>query len=207
VRASIDEAIVSGYNLGQWLASLGQPELAATLASASTWCSRAWVSVPWRELGSIRFHYAPIWHRPLGYGTSIVLKARPDASILIRGTRAQERVVLSVGWPDPVVARLDALVLALDTGRVPLRMVTVYPPSGKTDVLAVNQDVLFDGANEVVRPVEALVPAWNDGPLSEIPGRQCWTCDRRDTCRTGTKWMESQVQRVGGIPVGRSNAE
>ncbi len=201
VQRAIAEAIEEHKSLGDWLAALDDPGMAATVSAALSWASRAWIAVPWGTLGKMRFGFGPIWIRPLGFDTPVVLRGRPDATVLVRGSRAEERVLVTAGWPDPVVIRLDALVVALDTRRAPLRTVTVNPASGRVLAIDVDGPILRAAVNDIVTATAALAPAARGGTLEEVPGPRCWHCGRRPDCATGISWVATQQRRVGGIPV------
>jgi hypothetical protein len=201
VRRAIAEAVEENKSLGEWLATLDDPEMAATVSAALSWASRAWVAVPWRALDKPRFGLESIWVRPLGFDTPVVLRGRPDATIFVRGARAEQRVLVTVGWPDPVVSRFDALVVALYTRRAPLRTVAVHPASGRIVAMDVECSMLHAAVDDVVTATAGLAPAAIGRPLEEVPGRHCWHCGRRPNCPTGTSWVATQERRVGGIPV------
>lgn len=201
LEATIAEAIAEEKSLGLWLSGLDAPARAATVAVASSWASRAWVAVPWREIGKVRFHSGPIWHRPLGFGSSVILRGRPDGLVLVRSSWAQGRVVLTIGWPDSVVTRLDSLVVSLDSRPVPLRAVTVHPGSGTIDAVDVNHALLKQAVDDVVAAIEGLSPTPDASPLAELPGPHCRYCHRLADCRTGSGWAATQAPRIAGIPV------
>lgn len=201
VDASIAEALEEQKSIGVWLAELDGTERAVTAAAASTWAARAWVAVPWAAFANVRFGLDSVWQRPLGFGSAIVLRGRPDASVLVRRRKATERVLLDLGRFDPVVARLDALTVALKVGRAPLRVVTVHPASGAVDAIDVDVAVLDQAVDDIEAAVGALAPAARGEAGAEVPGRQCWSCDRADECATGAAWRASQPRRIAGIPV------
>lgn len=172
---------------------------AATVAAAATWAARAVVAVPWATLGSVRFDLRH-WHRPHGYGGRVVLAARADAVVAHRGARAMERVLVALTPSNPVVARLDLLVFTLEIGRAPLRHVAVDPASGEVAAFDVDREVIDLAIVEAVEAARALVPMALGEEGHTVPGSHCWWCDRRDDCNDGTRWMSTQVARVGGIP-------
>ncbi|MFP5325882.1 MAG: hypothetical protein ACLGHT_00180, partial [Acidimicrobiia bacterium] len=186
-------------DLGQWLDAQVVALRAATVAAAATWAARALVAVPWAALGSVRFDLR-YWHRPQGYGSLVVLAARADGVVAHRGARAMERVLVALAPSNPVVARLDLLVFTLETGRAPLRHVSVDPASGEVTAFDVDREVLDLAIAEAVEAARALAPMAAGEEGSTVPGSYCWSCDRRDDCRDGTRWMSTQVARVGGIP-------
>lgn len=201
VNRSIAEAIDEQRSVGQWLGELDGIGRATTVAAAVTWCARAMVAVPWQSFDNLRFGFDAVWHRPLGFGSAIVMRGRPDASVLLRRGRMTETVLLDLGAADPVVAGLDALMASLKVGRAPLRIVFVRAASGRVDAIDVDVDLLDAAVDHLVSAVESLVAPAQGLPAAERPGRQCWSCDRRDRCATGMPWMAAQPRRVAGIPV------
>ncbi len=201
IEVAVAEATSEGKSLGLWLSTLDPPARAAVVAAAMSWASRAWLSVPWREIGRMRFNFGPIWHRPLGFDTNVILRGRPDALVLVRGARAQERILVTVGWPDRVVTRLDALVVCLDGRRAPLRVVTVHPASGRIERVDVDHALLAQAVDDVVDAISGLAPIADGSLLAELPGPHCWYCHRLDECRAGAGWVARQTQRIAGIPI------
>jgi hypothetical protein len=201
VAGSLAEAIDQQRSIGAWLSTLDPAGRAAVSMAAATWCARAWVAVPWTHLGTVRFGFDAVWHRPLGFGSAVVVRGRPDARVMLRQGRTTERVLLNLAMFDPAVVGLDALMEAFDTRRAPLRAVVVHAPSGRVDAVDVDVDLLRRAVDDVVAAVEAMVPAASGQPAAEVPGQRCWSCDRRDECATGTSWMAIQPRRVAGIPV------
>jgi hypothetical protein len=206
VETVIDEAIQEDRSLGQWLHALGHAERAATVAVAASWASRAWIVVPWSSLGSVRLNFSGSWFRPLGFESSVVLRGRPDAVVLVR-KGAQERVLLRLGWPDEATSGLDAVVTAMELRRAPLRSVTINPASGCSSAYAVDAAFLRRSIDRIVAALEALARVAEGDLPREVPGSQCWFCKRRDECTTGTLWMASQPRRVGGIPIGETSTD
>ncbi|MHB8465983.1 MAG: hypothetical protein ACYDH6_09255 [Acidimicrobiales bacterium] len=200
VGGSVAEAIGDGLRLGEWLASLDATGLAATVASAASWAARAWVAVPWPEFDNVLFGIKGVWHRPAGFDTPVVLQGRPDANVMVRRRRATDRVLVDVARFDEGVARLDALIAALSAGRAPLRIVFVHPASGTVTARDVDVAMLDRAVEDIASVVSALAPTARGEAAAEVPGAQCWSCDHRDDCATGTAWMAAQPRRIAGIP-------
>ena len=195
------EAIDEARSVGEWLGGLDGVGHAAVVAAAVTWCARALVAVPWSSFPSLRFGIDAVWHRPLGSGSLVVMRGRPDATVLIRRHPVTEQVLVVLGAFDEAIGRLDALTVACKLGRTPLRVVFVQASSGQVDRLDVDVDLLDAAIDDAERAVAALVPAAQGQPAEEIPSGRCWSCDRRDRCVTGTAWMAAQPRRVAGVPV------
>jgi len=200
LRAALDSVIAaevrSQTSLGDWIANLTKAQTSAVVARASSWSNRVWLSFPWQHFERIDIHRRPVWHRPLGYGSQVITKARPDLSIHVPHHETRERVVVTFGWPDAQISRLDALVLALDTERPPSRIVSIYPPSGDVVALDFTGTALRTASSELVAAARA---AASDTP-AESPGTHCWTCGRRSDCMVGVAWTSAQVRRRAGIP-------
>jgi hypothetical protein len=200
VGVAVDDAIGEDCSVGRWLAAQDAPSRGATVAAVVSWAARAWVAVPWHQVGTVNLSTGAIIATPLGRSGWIALRGSPDAVIQPKGGRRDDpcQVLLRLGGPSPVALGLDALVFALLRGVAPLRVVTIQPSSGLVAALDVTRELLQDTVDRVV-----TVAADNVGRagLAESPGRHCWHCPRRDRCATGGAWMRDQPRRVGGIPV------
>lgn len=199
------DAIGRGGDLGDWLAGQAPPARAATVSAASTWVNRALVAVPWRALGQQIAFDVRTRYPPLGRNSPVVYCGRTDAEFHWRGARARESVLLSVGWPDPVVARLDLLIRTLETGRAPLRHVAVYPATGAVTITQVDVEALERGVEECVAAASALVDIRRGEPPATDPGGHCWWCSQLPDCAAGQAWTLSQPVRIGGIPLPASS--
>ncbi len=199
VGVAVDDAIGEDRSLGRWLAGQDGPSRGATVAAAVSWSSRAWVAVPWNQVGTVDLATGAAMARPFGRSGWIALKGRPDAVIQPSGGRRDDprQVLLRLGGSSLVALGLDALVFALLRGVAPLRVVTVQPSSGVVGALDVNRELLQDTVDWVVVAAGSV----GESGLAESPGRHCWYCQRRGECATGGSWMRDQPHRVGGIPV------
>lgn len=153
VADSMDEVLSGTGRLGVWLAGLDSTERAVVAAQARSWAARAWIAVPWSSFDRVQFCVGSIWYRPLGPRTPVVLRARPEAMVRVRGTRALEGVLVTLGRPDPLVAGFHALVVALDRRRAPLRTVVVEASSGRIDASDLDLGLLERAVEDVVEAV------------------------------------------------------
>ncbi|MHB8671447.1 MAG: hypothetical protein ACYDAD_12990 [Acidimicrobiales bacterium] len=153
VEGSVQSAVSDAKSLGLWLAELDSPERAMVVAQARSWAARAWLAVPWSSFERVQFRADAVWFRPLGPGTPMVMRARRDATVRTRGPRGVEHVLVTLGPPDPSVARFNALVVGLVSGRAPLRTVVVDPSSGSIEVADVGADLLHRAVEEAVRAI------------------------------------------------------
>ncbi len=208
VREAVAEAIREERSLGLWLSGQDEPSRAATIAAAATWTARSLCAVPWSSLHSrLRYGFQSIWLRPLGFNSPVVIAGRPDVVVLHKGSRAQECILIALGWPDPVVTRLDALTASMDRRRAPLRTVTVYPADASVIARPVDSEMLRQAIDEVLVAAEVLAGIVEQNDAAAKPGRQCWSCDRRGNCHVGQAWIGAQPVRVGGIPIPLPSSE
>jgi len=136
------------------------------------------------------------WYRPVPRSNAVVVVGRADAAVLIRGARAQERVLLRIGNYDPVAEELDALVASLDRGRAPLRYVTVSPATGEVRAISVEEEML----RLAVDRVQYAFPVLAGRAVAATPGPHCRWCGLRQDCGPGREWME-QYSVLGQLPV------
>ena len=202
VHDRIAAEIAEGKSLGIWLGSLPPPALGAIVVSASAWATRAWLSTPWRSLERVIFTPQSTWYRPVPRSNAVVLVGRPDAMVIVRGTRAQERVLVRIGNHDTVAMELDVLVASLDRGRAPLRYVTVSPATGQTRADAVGEESLRSSVDRVERAFPILTGHSTDAS----PGPHCRWCKLRPDCPPGKNWME-QHSLMGRLPVATLDSE
>ena len=202
VHQQIEAEIANGKSLGTWLASLEPPALGAVVASASTWAARAWVSAPWRSLERVVFTPQSTWHRPVPRSNALVLVGRPDATLIVRGPRALERVLVRIGNEDTLAAELDVLVTSLDRGRAPLRYVTISPANGRVSVEAVNEESLRSAVDRVESAFAILAGHATD----TTPGSHSRWCKLRRACGSGTDWME-RYGMTGQLPVAAPDSD
>jgi hypothetical protein len=198
----ITEEIAEGRSLGIWLGSVSPSARAAIAASASAWATRACLTVPWRSVERVIFTPQSTWYRPVPRSNAIVLVGRPDAVVLVRGSRAQERVLLRIGSHDCVAVELDLLVASLDRGRAPLRYVTVTPATGEIKADRVDKRALRSAVDRIQHALPVLTGQSNDA----TPGSQCRWCELRSGCQPGKVWMEKN-SLMGRLPVAAIEAE
>jgi hypothetical protein len=204
VAASIDDALERGGDLAEWLAAQSPPARAATLAAVTTWVFRAAVAVPWHALGASIDFDVRTWHRPQGRNSLLVYCGRSEAEIWCERPGGRERVLLGLGRADDALIRLDVMARALETGRAPLRHVTVHPSTGDVVVTDVDGQLLEQAVDECLTAVNVLVVVASGEVPVTVPGGHCWWCSKRPSCSAGQTWTLQQPARIGGIPLGPS---
>ncbi|MHB8246268.1 MAG: hypothetical protein ACYDGN_13125 [Acidimicrobiales bacterium] len=202
VHDRIAADIAVGKSLGIWLGSLPASALGAVVVSASAWATRVWLSAPWRSLERVVFTPQSTWYRPLPRSNAVVLVGRPDAMVIVHGTRIQERVLVRIGNHDPVAMELDVLVASLDRGRAPLRYVTISPATGEIMADAVGEAML----RSAVDRVELAFPVLAGRAVKATPGPHCRWCKLRPDCPPGKDWMKLHGM-IGRLPVAAVESE
>lgn len=186
--AALDDLVASGRGgFEQWLAELNPGGRATVVREAVGFAVAARIALhaSWPPDGT-RFVAAPWrWQVP---GRAVALEASVDAVAVHRGERGTARSLLVLGTDevDERALRLavawPALVCALRTGQVPLRVTRIDLADGARRSFTVTDDVLDDGLTAAAAAVGAAMAARFSGPARPVPGRWCRRCPGRDSC-------------------------
>lgn len=159
------------YHWEPWLAGLASGGRAVVLAEAIGWATAVWSSFEWSALGpELRFG-GPFdqWASP--GARRVVVKARPEFRVALAGpeplpepgphrSHRSASALVSVrpgspsdGWDGELALVALACVLRTGAGRLPARVMGLWPEAGLDRCLDIDTDVLLGSVDRVVEAV------------------------------------------------------